>query len=92
MRAEALFPTAAHDHPALQDLGPLAWVALAVAGLAAAWVIWKAVRFTFHPGEEEPDHIKRSILQEPEPPDPGLSSGGGDVEPPVSGRLDGGAP
>ena len=71
---------AAHDHPAFEDFGPLAWITVVVAGVAVAWVIWKAVRYTLHPGEQEPDHIKWSILEEPDAPPKPLSSGdGGEV-------------
>jgi hypothetical protein len=51
---------AAHDH--LAGLGPVGWAILGAAVLASLWVIWRAVHLTLHPGEEEPDHIKRSIL------------------------------
>ena len=41
------------------------------------WSIWKAVMYTIHPGEEEPDHIKRMILGDPEPLQVELSSANG---------------
>ncbi len=74
MTGAGLVPLTAHDHPAWEDFSALAWVVVGVAGVAAAWVIWKAVRYTFHPGEEDPGHIKRSILDEPEGPPMPLSS------------------
>jgi hypothetical protein len=67
---------AAHDHD-VSALGPWEWVIVGAASIVAAWVIWKAVALTLHPGEEEPDHIKRTILQDeppaapPPPPDRG---------------------
>jgi len=60
-----LAPLAAHTHPTWTDFGPTAWVAIAVAGAIAGWCVWKAVMLTLQPGEREPDHIKRQILQEP---------------------------
>ena len=53
---------AVHEHFA--DMGPLEWATAAVAGLVAAWVIYLCVRHALRPGEEQPDHIKRSILDE----------------------------
>jgi hypothetical protein len=58
---------AAHDHD-LSSLGPVGWVLVGLASLVALWVIVKAVMLTLHPGEEEPDHIKRSILEPDEAP------------------------
>ena len=51
-------------HPLAHELGPAGWCAVLSSGLLVAWSIWRAVRLTVHPGEEEPDHIKRLILQE----------------------------
>ena len=53
------------------------WVIWGLAALSCAWVLWKSVQWTFWPGEEEPDHVKRSILDDgpaaphtpPSPPD-----------------------
>lgn len=45
---------------------PLTWVTIGVSALFVAWTIVRAVRYSIHPGEEEPDHIKRSILAEPQ--------------------------
>ena len=37
---------------------------MAGAGLVTVWVIWRAVRLTVRPGEKDPDHIKRRILED----------------------------
>jgi hypothetical protein len=50
----------------LSGLGPVEWAVVVLSALAAIWVIVRAVRLTLHPGEEEPDHVKRVIFQEPE--------------------------
>ena len=50
-----------------------------MAGLFVAWSVWKAVVLTLHPREDDPDHIKRSIL-EPEPPISGDDEGLGAVD------------
>jgi hypothetical protein len=52
----------------LSTLTPLEWVVVGLAALAAVWVIVRAVQLTLHPGEEEPDHVKRVIFREPEDP------------------------
>ncbi|MDA1195019.1 MAG: hypothetical protein O2894_07510 [Planctomycetota bacterium] len=57
-----LLLAAGHKHPTWADFGPVEWVAIVVAGLLAAWSVWKAVLYTVRPGEEDPCHIKRSIL------------------------------
>jgi hypothetical protein len=37
-------------------------VLVGLAGVVAAWSIGKAVIYTLRPGEEDPGHIKRLIL------------------------------
>jgi hypothetical protein len=55
----------------LENLGAFEWAIVALAAVAAIWSIVKAVKMTLHPGEEEPDHVKRIIFQEsPEPTKP----------------------
>ena len=71
---------AAHEH--FENLGPFEWAAVAAAGVVSAWVIWKAVVYTLHPGEEDPGHIKRMILDDgpaagsPIPPAPSTPTQG----------------
>jgi hypothetical protein len=65
MRTKGAGLLAEHAHASWEDFDALAWILVVGAALVAAWVIWKAVRYTFEPGETEPDHIKRSILDEP---------------------------
>ena len=50
----------AHAH--FVDLGTFEWVLVGIAAIVAAWSIWRAVAYTLRPGEEAPDHVKRSIL------------------------------
>ena len=54
---------AAHVHD-LSGLSPLEWGIVGVSAVFVAWVFWRAIQLTLHPGEEEPDHIKRSILED----------------------------
>jgi len=56
---------AAHDHD-VSGFGVIEWTLVAVAGLFVAWVIYRAVVLTIRPGEDDPDHIKRSILDDDE--------------------------
>jgi hypothetical protein len=71
----ATLPLAAHDHD-VGDLGVVEWIAVGLAGLLVVWVIWRAIVLTVRPGEDDPHHIKRSILEDDAPPD------GPDVEGP----------
>ncbi len=57
---------AGHVHD-LSGLGTAGWVIVGVASLFVAWVFWRAVVLTIRPGEEEPDHIKRTILDDDPP-------------------------
>lgn len=34
------------------------------AAVATAWAFWAAIKATVHPGENEPDHIKRLVLED----------------------------
>jgi hypothetical protein len=43
------------------------WAVWAAVSAVAVWSIWAAIKTTFFPGETEPDHVKRSILDD-EPP------------------------
>jgi hypothetical protein len=59
----------AASHP-FEDLAAWEWVLVGISVLAAVWVIWKAVLLTIRPGETDPNHIKRQILEDPAPADP----------------------
>ena len=59
-------PLAAHDHD-VSDFGVLEWLLIALAGLLVVWVIWRAIVLTVRPGEDDPHHIKRSILDDDAP-------------------------
>jgi len=53
-------------HDMHQMAGPQAWWEYAlVAGavLVLVWVLYLAFKYTFRPGENEPGHIKRKILE-----------------------------
>ena len=53
-------------HDMHQMAGPHAWWEYAlVAGavLVLVWVLYLAFRYTLRPGENEPGHIKRKILE-----------------------------
>jgi hypothetical protein len=63
----ASFPIAGHFLEALRSLDTLEWIVVGVAALVSVWVIWRAVLLTLHPGEDEPDHIKRMILRDDDP-------------------------
>lgn len=56
---------AAHEH--FRDMGAVEWITAVVAVVLSAWSIWLAVRYTLKPGETEPDHVKRSILDDGPP-------------------------
>ena len=47
------------SRPALYE-----YLLVGVAAVAAAWTIYLAVRYTLRPGEDNPDHIKRRILED----------------------------
>ena len=60
-------PLAAHDHD-VSELGVVEWIAVGLAGLLVVWVIWRAIVLTVRPGEDDPHHIKRTVLDD-DPPD-----------------------
>ena len=78
---------AAHRHFAELGLGE--WAMVLVAGLVSAWAIWRSVGYALHPGETEPDHIKRLILEDdnappaPRVPPPAASSSPADTSSPA---------
>ena len=52
---------AAANQPAFYE-----FVLVAIAVVVMVWAVYKAVRVTLRPGEEEPNHIKRLILEDEE--------------------------
>ena len=58
---------AAHEHD-VSNLSALEWLLVGLAALLVVWVIWRAVVLTIRPGEEDPNHIKRLILDDDTPP------------------------
>jgi len=44
------------------------YVLVAVAVLIVVWVFYLAFKYTFKPGEEQADHIKRRILEKDDSP------------------------
>ena len=77
----AFLPLAAHQHD-VSDFGVVAWIAVGLAGLLVVWVIWRAVILTVRPGEDDPHHIKRMILEddEPNPKDLEIDADGGGTD------------
>ena len=65
------------DHQHFTQMGPWEWATAVVAGLVCIWAVWRSVRYALDPGETEPDHIKRSILDDvppaPPPRPPGVA-------------------
>lgn len=47
---------------------PLDYALVAAAGLVVLFATYQALRHTLRPGERDPGHIKRRILDEEEPP------------------------
>ncbi len=81
-----MIPLLAEHAHSVTDATPLMWAIWAAAFVASALSIWAAVRMTLHPGEEEPDHVKRSILDDdaalvraPSPPAPPTASAAPDA-------------
>jgi len=65
-----------HSHATFADFTATTWIAVVLIGIGTMWTVWKAVMYTIHPGEDEPDHLKRLILGEPDPLQVSLSSAG----------------
>lgn len=81
---QLVVPLAEHAHTSPSTWGPVDWAILVAGALITAWVIWLAVRWTLKPGEEEPDHVKRSILDDERPLRPPPSSGAPTAQPPAT--------
>lgn len=52
------------QHAHRQAASPLEYVAVAVAAVITAYALVRTVQATIRPGESEPDHIKRTVLDE----------------------------
>ena len=65
---------AEHVHPEWEDFGTLEWVIVVAATLVVIWSIYKTVRYTIQPGEQDPDHVKRIIFEATDAPSPEVSS------------------
>ena len=51
-----------HAHGPLRGLAPWEWALFGAEALVFVWVLWLAIKWTLKPGEEDPGHVKRSIL------------------------------
>ena len=58
----SLLPLATHAH--FEDLSAGEWALTILAVLISVWAIWRSVGYALNPGETEPDHIKRTILDD----------------------------
>jgi hypothetical protein len=56
------------DHSPFEELSLFGWILVGAALVLGVWALWLSVRWTFFPGETEPDHPKRSILDDDAPP------------------------
>jgi len=56
------------DHSPFDRLSLFGWILVGVAAAVGVWTLWLSVRWTFFPGETEPDHPKRMILDDDAPP------------------------
>jgi hypothetical protein len=59
---------AAHDHFDFGRFSVLEWALFVAECAITVWVLWLAVKTTLRPGEDAPDHVKRSILSDDESP------------------------
>lgn len=64
----AYLPLAAHEHFDFARFSVLEWVLFVLECAITVWVLWLAVKTTMRPGEEAPDHVKRSILSDDDVP------------------------
>ena len=63
-----LLPLAAHEHFDFVHFSLVDWALFVGECAITVWVLWLAVRTTLRPGEESPDHVKRSILSDDDVP------------------------
>ena len=80
----ALSALAAHGH-GVEGATAWMWAVWAAAFAVSAWTIWAAVKATFRPGETEPDHVKRSILEDDGPATGASPAGRPPATPPAFG-------
>ena len=59
-----LLPLAAHEHFDFAQFSLLEWALFVLESAITVWVLWLAVKVTLRPGEDAPDHVKRSILDD----------------------------
>jgi hypothetical protein len=59
-----LLPLASHGHFDFSQFTLLEWALFVLECAITVWVLWLAVKTTLHPGEDAPDHVKRSILDD----------------------------
>jgi hypothetical protein len=65
---DLLLPHALAAHPhGVAGAGFWTWVVWAAVCAVSVGVIWAAVRATFRPGEEDPAHVKRTVLDDDVP-------------------------
>jgi hypothetical protein len=57
-------PLAAHEHFDFAQFTLLEWALFVLESAITVWVLWLAVKVTLRPGEDAPDHVKRSILDD----------------------------
>jgi len=62
-----LLASAGHSHFDFKSWNAGEWFLFGTSALVTIWVLWLAVRATVSPGEEAPDHVKRSILDDDVP-------------------------
>ena len=55
-------PLAAHGHSFFGELTAWEWVWFGLESAVFVWVLWLAIKWTLRPGEDDPHHVKRSIL------------------------------
>jgi hypothetical protein len=62
-----LAPLLAEHAHGFAGAGFWSWMVWAVVCGFSVWAIWGAVRATFRPGEDDPRHVKREVLEDDVP-------------------------
>ena len=70
------FLLAGHVHPEWEDFGALEWTIVVLSSIFVIWTIYKTVRYTLSPGEQDLDHVKRVIFESTDGPQEEVSSDG----------------